>query len=155
MATRFQRLVAILSGVVLCASIAAAATASKSTKTASKASVSSSTKKTGKKVRRTSKRRSSRRGQKAIQSDRARQIQEALIREKYLSGEANGVWDERSKAAMRRYQEDNGWQTKVLPDSRALIKLGLGPDQSALLNPDTAATHMQPETVLGGGTNQQ
>jgi hypothetical protein len=31
---------------------------------------------------------------------------------------------------MERYQSDNGWQSKVTPDSRALIKLGLGPKYS-------------------------
>lgn len=78
-----------------------------------------------------------RHGQQRIDGDRAREIQEALIREKYLSGEATGVWDARSQAAMTRYQADNGWQSKVTPDSRALIKLGLGPDYSKeqLLNP--------------------
>lgn len=79
------------------------------------------------------------RGQHGIDSDRTRQIQEALIRENYLSGEADGNWDSRTQAAMRRYQEDHGWQSKVLPDSRALIKLGLGPDHSGVLNPETAA----------------
>ncbi|HMK28181.1 MAG TPA: peptidoglycan-binding domain-containing protein [Terriglobales bacterium] len=79
-------------------------------------------------------------GQHGIQSDRTREIQQALIRQHYLEGEANGVWDTRSQEAMRRFQADNGWQTKVLPDSRALIKLGLGPDHSAVLNPETAAT---------------
>ena len=48
------------------------------------------------------------------------------------------MWDADSKDAMTRYQEANGWQTKVTPDSRALIKLGLGPDHKDLLNPDTA-----------------
>jgi sulfite reductase alpha subunit-like flavoprotein len=67
------------------------------------------------------------RGQQAIESDRARQIQEALIREKYLDGDASGVWDQRTKEALSRFQEENGWQSKVVPDSRALIKLGLGP----------------------------
>jgi hypothetical protein len=28
---------------------------------------------------------------------------------------------------MQKVQADNGWQTKLVPDSRALIKLGLGP----------------------------
>jgi len=41
---------------------------------------------------------------------------------------------------MERYQADNGWQTKVVPDSRALIKLGLGPDPEHLLNPESAMT---------------
>jgi len=75
-------------------------------------------------------------GQQGIQAERARDIQTALIREKYLTGEATGVWDARSQAAMAKYQTDNGWQSKVTPDSRALIKLGLGPDhsQESLLN---------------------
>ncbi len=77
-------------------------------------------------------------GQRTIGEERTREIQSALIREHYLSGEATGVWDSDSKDAMLRYQQANGWQTKVTPDSRALIKLGLGPDHKDLLNPDTA-----------------
>jgi hypothetical protein len=77
-----------------------------------------------------------RHGQQGIQPERAREIQEALIREHYLTGEASGMWDSRTQEAMVRYQSDNGWQSKVTPDSRALIKLGLGPDysQQQLLN---------------------
>jgi len=82
------------------------------------------------------------RGQKDIDAKRATDIQEALIREKYLDGEPNGKWDDRTKTAMQKYQQDNGWQTKVLPDSRAIIKLGLGPSNDGLINPDTAATAM-------------
>jgi peptidoglycan hydrolase-like protein with peptidoglycan-binding domain len=83
-----------------------------------------------------SRRRSSRRprGQQAIQPDRVTQIQQALIREHYLTGEANGKWDATTQAAMLKYQADNGWQTKLLPDSRALKKLGLGPDYSTAIN---------------------
>jgi len=32
---------------------------------------------------------------------------------------------------MQKFQADNGWQTKLVPDSRAIIKLGLGPDHEA------------------------
>jgi hypothetical protein len=70
-------------------------------------------------------------GQQVIDADRAKQIQTALIREHYLDGEPTGVWDERSKEAMLKYQADNGWQTKVTPDSRAIIKLGLGPTEAS------------------------
>ncbi len=80
-----------------------------------------------------------RRGQRYIRSERARQIQSALIREHYLDGKPSGVWDQRAKHAMIRYQAENGWQTKIIPDSRALIKLGLGPRHEGLLNPDSAA----------------
>lgn len=102
------------------------------------ASVSSphSTKSKHKKSRKTARRR----GQQKIDSQRARQIQEALIREHYLTGKPSGVWDNATQTAMQKYQADNGWQSKTTPDSRALIKLGLGPDQQHLLNPDSAMT---------------
>jgi len=80
------------------------------------------------------------RGQQKIDSERAQAIQEALIREHYLSGEATGTWNQASEDAMRRYQADHGWQSKTVPDSRALIKLGLGPSKDHLLNPESAMT---------------
>ena len=80
------------------------------------------------------------RGQQKIDSERAHAIQAALIREHYLSGEATGTWNEASEEAMRRYQADQGWQSKTVPDSRALIKLGLGPSKDHLLNPESAMT---------------
>jgi hypothetical protein len=83
---------------------------------------------------------SSRRGQQKIDPVRAREIQEALIREHYLDGTASGTWDAKSQSAMQRYQADNGWQSKSVPDSRALIKMGLGPDHEHLLNPESAMT---------------
>lgn len=73
-------------------------------------------------------------GQRQIDSDRAREIQQALIHENYLSGEPTGQWDTETQQAMKRFQSDHGWQTKIMPDSRALIKLGLGP-----ANPDSSA----------------
>jgi hypothetical protein len=78
-------------------------------------------------------------GQQGIDSQRARAIQTALIREHYLDGEPSGSFDQRTKDALTKYQRDNGWQSKVIPDSRALIKLGLGPSKDGLLNPESAA----------------
>jgi len=91
-------------------------------------------------------------GQHGISSDRTREIQEALIRQHYLDGEATGVWDTKTQEACRKFQGDNGWQTKVLPDSRALIKLGLGPDHKDVLNPETAATSPY---LPGGGVKSE
>lgn len=79
-------------------------------------------------------------GQQKIDSERATAIQQALIREHYLTGEPAGTWDEVSEEAMRRYQADHGWQSKTVPDSRALISLGLGPSKDHLLNPESAMT---------------
>jgi hypothetical protein len=97
---------------------------------------------------------------RGIDSGRTRQIQEALIREHYLSGEPTGQWDQSTKDALTKYQDANGWQTKSLPDSRALIKLGLGPDKKGLLNPDTAVMSSPHELgtahdSVPGGSSQQ
>ena len=83
---------------------------------------------------------SNRRGQQKIEGDRTLQIQQALIKQHYLSGEASGKWDASTEEALRRFQADNGWQNKTVPDSRALIKLGLGPNHDHLLNPESAMT---------------
>lgn len=99
-------------------------------------------------------------GQHGIDEARTREIQAALIREHYLGGEPTGAWDQTTKDALARYQEANGWQTKSLPDSRALIKLGLGPDKKGLLNPDTAVMTSPHELgtthdALPGGSSKQ
>ena len=62
-------------------------------------------------------------------AERATEIQTALIKQGYLTGEPTGTWNAQSVAAMQKLQADNGWQTKITPDSRALIKLGLGPQK--------------------------
>ncbi|MGA1983818.1 MAG: peptidoglycan-binding protein [Acidobacteriaceae bacterium] len=69
--------------------------------------------------------------QRTIDDERATQIQAALIKAGYLTGEPSGHWDALSEAAMGKLQGDNGWQTKLVPDSRALIKLGLGPSTAS------------------------
>lgn len=69
-------------------------------------------------------------GQRSIDDSRAVQIQTALVKSGYLTG-PSGHWDASTSAAMQKYQSDNGWQTKLVPDSRAIIKLGLGPNRDA------------------------
>ena len=78
-------------------------------------------------------------GQQVIDSSRVMEIQQALIREHYLSGEASGSWDASTQAAMQKFQSDQGWQTRLIPDSRALKKLGLGPDYSGAINAQGAS----------------
>jgi len=80
------------------------------------------------------------RGQQAIDGERCREIQQALVREHYMTGQPSGKWDDATQQAMRRYQADQGWQSKSVPDSRALIRLGLGPGHEHLLNPESAMT---------------
>lgn len=144
-----HNVLALICAALLCAGLATAKTTTNSRKNppgkTSKSSKSSKQDAKSAKSRHSKGKRGKsarQRGQRGIQEDRARAIQAALIREKYLDGEPTGVWDQRTKDAMARYQGDHGWQTKMLPDSRALIQLGLGPNHDNLINPETAATAM-------------
>jgi hypothetical protein len=91
-------------------------------------------------------------GQRGIDAQRATQIQTALIRENYLTGAPTGQWDSQSEAAMQKYQADHGWQTKLTPDSRALIKLGLGPTTATGTQPLPANTYSNTPEPAEAGT---
>jgi len=124
---------------LLAASLSSATDSKPSTKPTSHSSASHSpSSKKGKHSRKSAHHRV--RGQQKIDAKRTQQIQEALIREHYLDGKATGLWNDATEKAMQRYQADNNWQSKTTPDSRALIKLGLGPDHQHLLNPESAMT---------------
>lgn len=101
------------------------------------------------------KRSSGKRGQQVVDSQRAREIQQALIRQHYLEGEPSGKWDSATQAAMQRYQADQGWQSKTIPDARALIKLGLGPSPDHLLNPESAMTTAPAPVVTKAAETKQ
>jgi hypothetical protein len=91
-------------------------------------------------------------GQQAIDPGRVTAIQQGLIREHYLTGEANGIWDAATVASMQKYQADQGWQTKLTPDSRALKKLGLGPDYSHAINAkDSSFGQPPPASTIPAG----
>jgi peptidoglycan hydrolase-like protein with peptidoglycan-binding domain len=96
-----------------------------------------------------------RRGQQTIASGRTTEIQEALIRHGYLGGEPSGVMDGNTKAALVKLQQENGWQTRIVPDSRALIKLGLGPKHDNLINPNTAAYSTAADMNGSGAASQR
>jgi peptidoglycan hydrolase-like protein with peptidoglycan-binding domain len=136
-----------------------AKTAKRSTRHSSSSSKSTSTATAGKKHRAgtkkvNSKKQAWRTRQAAIDNTRVREIQGALIRSHYMDGQPTGAWDARTKSAMEKFQADNGWQTKKVPDSRALIKLGLGPDRANLINPETAFV-AQPEPGKGGSQTRE
>src|ERR1017187_7004117 len=91
-------------------------------------------------------------GKRGIKQQRTMEIQSALIREHYLTGDPSGTWDETTREAKTRYQAGNGCQTKLSPDSRWLIKLVLGPDHKGLLNPETANIPSPHELGVDSGT---
>lgn len=95
------------------------------------AAKSASKKPTGKKSsskKSASKKSSSRtvRRQTEPDAERAREIQEALAREGYLTSKPTGKWDAATSDAFSRFQRDKGLPVTGKPESRALIKLGLG-----------------------------
>jgi peptidoglycan hydrolase-like protein with peptidoglycan-binding domain len=153
----------MLTTLLLAGAAMGTTTKPKSTKASSTSHKSPTSSKSGKSSSSKSKKKSAKatsHAQHGIDQERTRQIQEALIRDHYLTGEPTGSWDQATKDALTRYQEANGWQTKSVPDSRALIKLGLGPDKTGLLNPDTAVMSsphelgMQHDTLPGGSAQQ-
>jgi hypothetical protein len=83
-----------------------------------------------------------------IAPQRATQIQTALIKAGYMTGEPTGQWDSTTQAALQKLQGDNGWQTKLTPDSRALIKLGLGPNSTPASETAAAASPAAPQDSL-------
>jgi len=137
-----------LAGISLSVTFASAQTASTSATSATPSNVGSAPAKTST-TKKTSSRRSHRkrrpRGQQKMDAQRVQIIQDALVREHYMT-KATGKWDATTQAALQKYQADNGWQSKVVPDSRALIKLGLGPSNDHLLNPESAMTSSAPGT---------
>jgi hypothetical protein len=61
-----------------------------------------------------------------LQPERVEEIQQALIHEGYLQGDASGQWDARTHDAMQRYQTMHGFPGTGLPEAKSLMKLGLG-----------------------------
>jgi peptidoglycan hydrolase-like protein with peptidoglycan-binding domain len=149
----FKRIIGVLCAVMLCGSLAGAASSSKGKKSSGKVVKSSAKKKTVSSKKRKARGSWRSRGQQAINAERVREIQEALIRENYLNGDVDGEWGERTQTALRRFQEDHGWQAKIVPDSRALIKLGLGPKHENVLNPESLTSNQfSPAALPAAGT---
>ncbi len=91
-------------------------------------------------------RRRRRRGQQRPSAERIREIQQALIRAGYLEGKPTGRWDAKSRAAMRRLQEESGLPVTGKLDARSLVKLGLGSETAGV-----AAPHPLPPKPVQAG----
>ena len=83
------------------------------------------------------------RGQQQLAPDRIREIQQALIREGYLSGEPTGKWDAATTSAMRRFQKAHGYPETGKPDSLSLHQLGLGAETAGQSAPRAAPANSQ------------
>jgi hypothetical protein len=61
----------------------------------------------------------------SIPVERVAEIQTALIKQGYLDGEASGIYDDNTKAAMKKFQTANNLQTTGLPSAHTLKRLGV------------------------------
>ncbi len=61
----------------------------------------------------------------SIPTERVAEIQTALIKQGYLQGEASGIYDDNTKAAMKKFQLANNLQASGLPSAHALKRLGV------------------------------
>ncbi len=110
----------------------------------------------------TAQRRRRRRGQQRPSAERIREIQQALIRAGYLEGEPTGRWDAKTRAAMRRLQEESGFPVTGKLDARSLVKLGLGSETAGVaaprsLPPEPVQTDEKPDekSEAKPGNNRQ
>lgn len=92
---------------------------------------------------RSSQRRLRHRGQQQPAPERIREIQQALIRESYLSGEPTGKWDAATASAIRRFQKAHGYPETGKPDSLSLHQLGLGAETAGQSAPRAAPANSQ------------
>lgn len=76
-------------------------------------------------VRKSPSRKKFRPQQTKIEPERAKEIQNALIREGLLEEPASGKWDKPTEQAMSDYQRQNGFKVTGKPDAKSLRKLGL------------------------------
>ena len=67
--------------------------------------------------------------------DRTEQIQAALARGGYYTGEPNGKWDSRMSAALERFQAAKGITPTGKLDALSLEKMGLGSDVAGVSAP--------------------
>jgi hypothetical protein len=80
--------------------------------------------------------------QMAPTADRYKEIQAALVSKGYLQAEqANGVWDQNSIDALKKFQADQNLESSGKINSLSIIALGLGPKR------DTAAVKSSPPPV--------
>ncbi|MHB8410901.1 MAG: peptidoglycan-binding domain-containing protein [Candidatus Acidiferrales bacterium] len=75
--------------------------------------------------------------------ERTEQIQSALERGGYYSGNPNGRWDGGTQEALRRFQAANGLPATGKLDALSLQKLGLGSDIAGLSAPGRVITGNQ------------
>jgi len=92
-----------------------------------------------------------------MQPERASEIQQALISRGYLHQEPTGVWDDATRSAMKRFQEEFQFPATGYPEAKSLMKLGLGPHSlPEELDPEfqTRAQAVPPQEPEAGSQDQ-
>lgn len=79
------------------------------------------------------------RGQQAPTPERITEIQQALAKGGLYTGTPNGLWDESTEEAMRKFQESHGLNPTGKLDARSLQQLGLGSSIAGVAPPRPSA----------------
>ena len=112
-----------------------------SSKTAAKSTPAGASTKSGRasaKTRRTRSVRSAtyRASQQTPTQERYTEIQKALAARGFFDGEPNGIWDDKSVAALKRFEAEQSLTPDGKLDSLSLIALGLGPSRGPYVPPE-------------------
>lgn len=78
---------------------------------------------------------------------RVESIQKALSDAGAYHGNPTGQWDSETRAAMMRYQSQNGFAATGLPDAKSLMKMGLGPHPLPSELDKTRAGNLDPNSA--------
>ena len=74
-------------------------------------------------------------GQRVPTPERYREIEAALASRGYLDKSPDGAWDQRSVAALKKFQQDQNLDPSGRLTSLSLIALGLGPKHDGPASP--------------------
>ncbi|MEZ5402945.1 MAG: peptidoglycan-binding domain-containing protein [Bryobacteraceae bacterium] len=89
-------------------------------------------------------------GQQKPAADRITEIEAALVKHGVLAGEPDGVWDDASKEALKRFQESHHIAATGRITSLSLIALGLGPQRQPMVNAALPGTVNSAPAVASG-----
>ncbi len=92
------------------------------------------------------------RTQRAPTPQRVKEIQSALAKSGYYSGQPTGKWDAGTVAAMKKYQQANDLPASGKIEARTLQKLGLGSSIAGAAAPRIPAAPTPPAPTPGKST---
>ncbi|MCK6561849.1 peptidoglycan-binding protein [candidate division KSB1 bacterium] len=129
-----KRIISFAAAAVLVLSLAATGFAQQATKPMAKQQMTAPAKAEHKRIRATT-------APLKLTKEEMTALQNALIAAKAYHGKANGMLDTATKAALRRYQQDNKLKVTGEPNAETLDKLGVSHPAASMPTAAPAMTH--------------